>query len=60
MPTRDDPTSGEARKTRPQPPAPPKPRPERAPKPGGNPSLQAQTRKILGKHYANKYRVGRG
>ena len=27
---------------------------------GGEQGLTAQTRKILGKHYANKYRTGRG
>jgi S-adenosylmethionine hydrolase len=36
----------------------PKPRKQSAkPSPGGNKRLADQTRKILGKHYANKYRV---
>jgi hypothetical protein len=38
--------------------SPPKPRKQSAKPPaGGNPRLADQTRKILGKHYANKYRV---
>ena len=36
---------------------PPKPRKQSAKPPPGNPRLADQTRKILGKHYANKYRV---
>ena len=36
----------------------PKPqRPSGKPTARGNPQLTAQTRKMLGKHYANKYRV---
>jgi hypothetical protein len=36
----------------------PKPPPRRGkPQPAGNPRLAEQTRKILGKHYASKYRV---
>jgi hypothetical protein len=36
----------------------PKPPPRRGkPQPTGNPRLAEQTRKILGKHYASKYRV---
>jgi hypothetical protein len=31
-----------------------------APPKSGNMRLAAQNRKILGKHYANKYRTGRG
>jgi hypothetical protein len=39
-------------------PSPPKPRKQTPkPPPGGNQRLADQTRKILGKHYANKYRV---
>ena len=39
----------------------PKPARETRPAPGGaaNQRLTAQNRKLLGKHYANKYRVGR-
>jgi len=40
---------------KPQRPKPPKPGAK--PHPRDNPRLAAQTRKILGKHYANKYRV---
>jgi hypothetical protein len=38
----------------------PKPAREQAapPKAGGNRRLTVQNRKLLGKHYANKYRVG--
>ena len=37
---------------------PPKPRKQPPPRAGGgNKRLADQTRKILGKHYANKYRV---
>jgi hypothetical protein len=36
----------------------PKPQKQSAkPPPGGNPRLSEQTRKVLGKHYANKYGV---
>ncbi len=39
-------------------PAPPKPRKQAArPQSAGNKRLADQTRKILGKHYANKYRI---
>lgn len=49
-PTGRPPASGERdkRKKPAQPPA------------GVNPRLPAQTRKLLGKHWANKYRHGRG
>jgi hypothetical protein len=33
---------------------------EAAGKAAGNKALTAQNRKLLGKHYANKYRTGRG
>lgn len=39
---------------------PQRPKPHRQsakPPPGGNPRLTEQTRKVLGKHYANKYGV---
>jgi hypothetical protein len=35
----------------------PKPQKQNAKPPSGNPRLTAQTRKVLGKHYANKYGV---
>jgi hypothetical protein len=34
-----------------------RPKPERKPPPAANPRLTQQTRKILGKHYAAKYRL---
>jgi len=53
---------------KPRPPGAPAPRKDHAaaPPPGrpgrgkANPSLTPQTRKLLGKHYANKYRTKRG
>lgn len=43
-------------------PGPPKPAKSKRPSPHGpqNNRLTQQTRKQLGKHYANKYRTGRG
>ena len=47
------------KKPKKQPQKPPK-KDEAAGKAAGNKALTAQNRKLLGKHYANKYRTGRG
>jgi hypothetical protein len=40
--------------------APPPVSPRKARSASPNPKLADQTRKVLGKHYASKYRTGRG